>query len=138
VVNRLGRWYVAGRDRDRDAERVFRLSRIAGPVRFSGPAGSITVPADIDVRQVVRSFDSSPGRENTAVLRVRAGAGYGLRRYAAVPAVPAADGWDTVKVPYTELSYFADQVASFGADVVVIEPPDLRDAVIRRLKGALT
>ena len=138
VVNRLGHWYVAGRDRTRDAERVFRLSRIAGPVRFSGPPGSIAVPADIDVRQVVRSFDSPPGRENTAVLRVRAGAGYGLRRYEAVPAVRAADGWDTVHVPYTELSYFADQVASFGADVVVIEPPNLRDAVIRRLKGALS
>jgi proteasome accessory factor B len=137
VVNRLGRWYVAGRDRNRDAERVFRLSRIAGPVRFSGPAGSVTVPDDIDVREVVRSFDSSPGRESTAVLRIRAGAGYGLRRFATGPARPAADGWDTVSVPYSEPGYFADQVAWFGADVVVIDPPDLRDAVIRRLKGAL-
>jgi proteasome accessory factor B len=138
VVNRLGRWYVAGRDRDRDAPRVFRLSRIAGPVRFSGPAGTVTVPADIDVREVVRTFDSSPGRESTAVLRIRVGAGYGLRRYTAGPATAAADGWDTVSVPYSEPSYFADQVASFGADVVVVDPPDLRDAVIRRLKGALT
>ena len=31
VVNRHGRWYVAGRDRGRDATRVFRLGRIAGP-----------------------------------------------------------------------------------------------------------
>jgi proteasome accessory factor B len=137
VVNRLGRWYVAGRDRGRDAERVFRLSRVAGPVRFSGPAGSVTVPPGIDVREVVRTFDSFPGRESTAVLRVRAGAGYGLRRFATGPATPAADGWDTVSVPFSEPGYFADQVASFGADVVVIDPPDLRDAVIRRLKGAL-
>jgi predicted DNA-binding transcriptional regulator YafY len=28
-------------------------------------------------------------------------------------------------------------VAEFGADVVVVDPPDLRDAVIRRLKGVL-
>jgi hypothetical protein len=28
-------------------------------------------------------------------------------------------------------------VASFGADVVVLEPSDLRDAVIRQLKGVL-
>jgi proteasome accessory factor B len=158
VVNRHGRWYVAGRDRDRDATRVFRLGRIAGPVRFSGPAGSVTVPAGIDVREAVRSFDSSPGREQTAVLRVRAGAGYGLRRYAAGPATqrepatqpePAAqakavaaaaqtaDGWDTISVPFSDLGFFADHVASFGADAVVVEPPDLRDAVIRRLKGVL-
>ena len=33
VVNRRGRWYVAGHDRTRDAPRVFRLSRITGPVK---------------------------------------------------------------------------------------------------------
>jgi proteasome accessory factor B len=55
VVNRHGRWYVAGWDRGRDAVRVFRLSRIEGAVRFSGPPGSVTVPAGTDVREVVRS-----------------------------------------------------------------------------------
>jgi len=40
-------------------------------------------------------------------------------------------------VPFSEPGFFADQVAWFGADVVVLEPPDLRDAVIRRLKGVL-
>ena len=89
VVNRHGRWYVAGRDRGRDAVRVFRLGRIEGDVRFSGPPGSVTVPAGTDVREVVRTWDSVPPRENTAVLRVRPGAGYGLRRYATRP--PDAD-----------------------------------------------
>jgi proteasome accessory factor B len=142
VVNRHGRWYVAGQDRDRDAPRVFRLSRIAGPVRFSGPAGSVTMPPGTDVREVVRTMDSSPPREHTAVLRVRPGAAFGLRRYAvstdeAAAAAPAEDGWDTISVPYSEAAWFAEQVAWFGADAVVVEPPDLRDAVIRRLKGAL-
>ena len=138
VVNRLGRWYVAGRDRARDAERVFRLSRIAGPVRFSGPPGTVSVPDGIDVREVVRTWDSTPVRESSAVLRVRAEAGYGLRRHATVDtAAVSPDGWDTINVPFGDLTFFADQVASFGPDVVVLEPPDLRDAVIRRLKGAL-
>ena len=104
VVNRHGRWYVAGQDRGRDAPRVFRLSRIAGPVRFSGPAGSVTMPPGIDVREVVRTWDSAPARENTAVLRVRTGAGYGLRRYATGPADPAGEGWDTISVPFSEAS----------------------------------
>ena len=34
-------------------------------------------------------------------------------------------------------AWFAEHIASFGADVVVSEPADLRDAVITRLKGAL-
>jgi proteasome accessory factor B len=185
VVNRHGRWYVAGRDRGRDAARVFRLSRIEGDVRFAGPSGSVNVPAGTDVREVVRTWDSVPPRENTAVLRVRPGAGYGLRRYATGPAdadaspdlsapsssapsssapsssapsssapstsapstsagAPSAPsspagtgGWDTISVPYSDVGWFADHVASFGADVVVADPPDLRDAVIRKLKGVL-
>jgi proteasome accessory factor B len=142
VVNRHGRWYVAGRDRGRDAVRVFRLSRIEGTVRFSGPTGSITVPPGTDVREVVRGWDSAPPREQTAVLRLRPGAGYGLRRYG-VPAAAdvgggeATDGWDQIAVPFSDVGWFADHVASFGADVVVIDPPDLRDAVISRLKGVL-
>ncbi|MFC6713799.1 helix-turn-helix transcriptional regulator [Branchiibius cervicis] len=40
VVNHLGRWYVAGFDQDRQAPRVFRLSRIEGPVRRTGKPGS--------------------------------------------------------------------------------------------------
>src|SRR6266849_617824 len=48
VVNRHGRWYVAGFDRDKGEERVFRLSRIDGPVAFTGPPGSVIVPAGTD------------------------------------------------------------------------------------------
>jgi proteasome accessory factor B len=141
VVNRHGRWYVAGQDRGRDAVRVFRLSRIEGAVRFSGPTGSITVPPGTDVREVVRSWDSAPPREHTAVLRLRPGAGYGLRRNATSAADGAGgegtDGWDQITVAFSDVGRFADHVASFGADVVVIDPPDVRDAVISRLKGVL-
>src|SRR6478735_669865 len=44
VVSWHGRWYVAGHDRDRDATRVFRLSRIEGDVATDGPSGSVVVP----------------------------------------------------------------------------------------------
>jgi predicted DNA-binding transcriptional regulator YafY len=33
--------------------------------------------------------------------------------------------------------WYADYLASFGPDVTVLGPPDLREAVIRRLKGVL-
>jgi|ERR1022692_868159 proteasome accessory factor B len=138
VVNRHGRWYVVGHDRDRGEQRVFRLSRIDGPVTFTGPAGSVTVPEGTDVQQAVRAWDSAPPAPLTAVLRIRHGTGHGLRRRASSE-VPEAgnDGWDLVKAPFSEVGWHADYIASFGADVVVLEPVDLRDAVISRLKGAL-
>jgi proteasome accessory factor B len=137
VVNRHGRWYVAGRDRGRDATRVFRLGRIAGPVKFCGPAGSVTVPDGTDVRELVSDWDS-PAPERTAVLRVRTGTGVGLRRHAvSVRADDTGPGWDLVTTHFTDVAWFADYTAWFGPDVVVLDPPDLREAVIRQLKGVL-
>jgi proteasome accessory factor B len=138
VVNRHGRWYVAGRDRVRDATRVFRLGRIAGPVKFAGPPGSASVPDNADVRELVRDWDSVPARDHTAILRVRSGAGVGLRRYAvSVQPDESAPGWDLVTTRFGGVGSFADYIAWFGPDVIVLDPPDLREAVITRLKGAL-
>ncbi len=138
VVNRHGRWYVAGWDRGRSATRVFRLGRIAGPVKFCGPSGRVTVPDGVDVRELVRDWDSAPAQEHTALLRVRTGAGVGLRRHAvSVQADDTVEGWDLVTTRFGDLGWFADYAAWFGSDAVVLDPPDLREAVIRRLKGVL-
>jgi proteasome accessory factor B len=137
VVNRHGRWYVAGFDKDRAQERVFRLSRIDGPVTFTGPPGSVTVPPGTDVRNLVQASDGAPPSVRTAILRIRQDTGYGLRRRASSDR-PDKDGWDLVEVSFSEAGWYADYIASFGSDVVVIEPVDLREAVIGRLKGALT
>jgi proteasome accessory factor B len=134
VVNRHGRWYVAGHDMDRDAVRVFRLSRIEGAVSFSGPPGSVVVPAGTDVRELVRDWDSDPPAYRTATLRVRTGTGHGLRRQALAER-PDGGGWDTIEVSFHDIGWFSDYLASFGADVIAVDPPDLREAVIRRLKG---
>jgi proteasome accessory factor B len=137
VVNRRGRWYVVGRDRDRREQRVFRLSRIAGQVAFTGPAGSVSVPPGTDVRGAVRAWDTDAGPPRSCQLRIRAGAGYGLRRHAVSIVADAEPGWDLVEVNFTETGWWSEHIASFGADVVVLEPADLRDAVIGRLKGVL-
>ncbi len=138
VVNRHGSCYVAGQDTDRGEERVFRLSRIDGPVWFCGPRGSVTVPEGTDVRKAVRAWDIQPPPQRTCRLRLRRGAAHGLRRSAVsdTPA-PGQSGWDLVEVPFSDTGWFADHIASFGADVAVLEPADLRDAVIGRLKGVL-
>jgi proteasome accessory factor B len=138
VVNRRGRWYVVGLDLDRGEQRVFRLSRVSGPVSFAGPAGSVTVPPGTDVRGAVREWDTGLAPPHTCLLRIRAGTGHGLRRHAlSARPDPAEPGWELVEVSYTETGWWSEHIASFGADVVVLEPTDLRDAVIGRLKGAL-
>ncbi len=142
VVSRYGRWYVGGFDKDRGAARVFRLSRVKGPVSFAGPPRSFSVPAGTDVRDLVRSWGGQDPQQRTAVVQVRQGAGYGLRRWAAAPqqvsAAPGEPGWDRLEFPFSEVDWLAGHLASFGPDVVVVDPPDLREAVIGCLKAVLT
>jgi proteasome accessory factor B len=98
----------------------------------------VTVPDGTDVRELVRDWDSVPAAEHTAVLRVRAGAGVVLRRHAVSARPDDTDrGWDLVTTRFGDVGWFTDYVAWFGPDVVVLDPPDLRDAVIRKLKGVL-
>ena len=137
VVNRRGRWYVVGRDRDRREQRVFRLSRIAGEVKFTAPAGSVSVPPGIDVRAAVRDWDGEGPPQHTCRLRIRSGAGHGLRRHAVSVTPDLRAGWDLVEVHYTDTGWWSEHIASFGADVIVEDPVDLREAVIGRLKGVL-
>jgi proteasome accessory factor B len=137
VINSAGRWYVVGRDTDRGEQRVFRLSRIDGPVRLAGRPGTVTVPAGVDVRAAVRAWDGAPPVQRTGLLRVRRGTGLGLRQHAVSVRPASVPGWDEVEVRFTEPGWWSEQLASFGADVVVLEPADLRDAVIGRLKGVL-
>jgi proteasome accessory factor B len=139
VVNRRGRWYVAGYDRAREAPRVFRMSRITGPVKMVGPPGSVIVPEGADVRELVKDWDRTPPRDRTAVLRIRDGAGATLRRWAREiePETGAAAGWDRVTLSFADAGWYAEYLASFGPDIMVLDPPDLRDAVITRLKGVL-
>jgi predicted DNA-binding transcriptional regulator YafY/transcriptional regulator with XRE-family HTH domain len=76
-------------------------------------------------------------RDHTAVLRVRSGTGFGLRRHAVSVQAddrPGGQGWDLVATLFTDMGALAEYAASFGPDVVVLDPPDLREAVIARLK----
>src|SRR5664280_2309051 len=79
VVSWRGRWYVVGHDRDRDATRAFRLSRIQGGVQAVGRPGAVQPPAHVDLVAAVAARASSGGNR-TARLRVRPGAAVELRR----------------------------------------------------------
>jgi len=133
IVSWHGRWYVTGHDRDRGAVRSFRLSRVVGDVRPEGEAGTVHKPPDADIRAIVTHAYASEPSTQEATLRIRAGAAYPLRRRAQSIS-DEGDGWDRVVRRYAGDS-FAEYLASFGPDVVVLDPPDLRDAVVRQLRA---
>lgn len=130
-----GRWYLTGFDIDKGAPRVFRLGRIEGEVVLEGRPDSYEVPADHEPKAMIRTVaverDPQP-----AALRVRVGAGHSLRRRATTVA-PIDQTWSSVVADFTDTEAFADEISSFGPDVVVERPAELRQSVIRRLTGAL-
>lgn len=130
-----GRWYLTGYDLDRQAPRVFRLSRISGRVRMVGAPGAYEVPADHDP-QVMVSRSVPPAQHSPAILRVRVGRGHALRRRARSVG-DVDDDWSLLDVDYLDIDEFASQLASYAADVIVEQPAELRTAVLDRLRGAL-
>ena len=135
VTNRKGRWYVTGYDTGREAERVFRLSRIAGKVSKVGKKDAFEVPTDLDAQELIASTESIPDWA-PAILRVRTGKGHSLVRRARTVGV-VDDDWQLIDIEYDDVNVLASEVSSFGPDVVVEQPLELRDRVIERLRGAL-
>jgi proteasome accessory factor B len=133
ILSRRGRWYVVGHDRDRGATRVFRLSRVAGDVKPDGKPGSVVVPEGVDVRAHLHALIHDEPNSK-ARIRVRDGAGFWLRRRATSVA-PDGDGWDVLDVPYADDEALAEELTSYGAAVVALDPPELRAAVVRRLEA---
>ena len=121
----------------RGATRVFRLSRVAGPVRAVGRPGDVEVPVGIDLRAQVTSL--VPQRASAeAKVCARPASGLRLRRRATATRPGAGSGgWDELTVPYGDLEVLAEEIAGFGADVIAVAPRELRDAVVRRLRGVL-
>jgi len=137
VVVRDGGWYLLGHDQDRRAARAFKLTRVEGPVRATGPAGAFDIPADLDADALIGLRRPAPLRSAVLALRPeRAGALRARARVHGDETGGAVPGRDVVVVDFTSVRTIADEVAGYGDAVVVLDPPDVRAAVIDRLLAA--
>lgn len=140
VVSWRGRWYVVGHDRDRDAPRCFRLSRIVGEVRTIGKPGVVRRPDDVDLLTFVARTGDEPSSQTTPVrLWLAKDRAAGLRRRATVVGEQTIDNvpGDVVELELFNPDSAAGWIAGFGADAVVIEPELLRKGVRERLLAVI-
>ena len=139
LIASRGGWYLVGFDRDRQAPRVFRLSRIEGTVRVVGEPGAFVVPPDADPMALLDV--AQRGETRTAWLAVATDRAGALRSRAVLqepdPDLPSAPpGMDLVAVPYTRASDLADEITGYTDAVRVLAPTTLRESVLRRLRVA--
>jgi proteasome accessory factor B len=135
MTSAKGRWYVVGRDVGRDAPRMFKLSRILDRPKNASRPGAYSVPEHLDLRSLARSLNP---REPTAsaTLAIRSGKAPALRRRGtpAMTHAPLPSGFEIYSVGYSELHFLADEIVRYAADVIVLEPVELRDEVRRGLQ----
>lgn len=136
VVTARGRWYLVGHDRDRDATRIFRLSRIAD-VEPTGSGGEVTKPDGVDLRAVVEQTISDTGTGGTATIWLADGHATALRRIGRAAGRRSIGGreGDVIEVDIGVLDWLAREVAGYGAAALVLEPESLRRDVLDRLSA---
>lgn len=129
LVRFAGRWYVYGQDHGRGRPRTFLLSRVVGAVeptgeRFAAPPGNHAADALESLRAVAAA--------HTARIRIDEGTDAAARlvRRGTV----TADG--DLELHYADTALLADELASFGPELVVLGPSELADAVRDRLRTA--
>ncbi|SEH76305.1 proteasome accessory factor B [Mycolicibacterium rutilum] len=137
VLTDRGRWYLVGHDRDRDATRTFRLSRIGAEVTPIGPRGAVQRPKDANLREIVERAVGEWPSGGQARVWIADGRGTALRRRATATEPHTLDGrtGEVITIDVGMFDRLAREVASYGPDAVALEPQSLRDDVVARLRA---
>ncbi|MFG6445746.1 helix-turn-helix transcriptional regulator [Microbacterium sp. P06] len=130
LVEYEARWHVYGIDLGSDAERTFLLSRIIGEVVVTKDSFDAALRVDAGERALA-GLRKVAARQ-TALLAVHPGTEAALR----LNRRGTPEGQAT-RVPFVDVHVFADEIASYGPEVRVVEPDELRAQVIRRLEATL-
>ena len=127
LVSHEGRWHLYAHETASERAKTFLLRRIVSPVRVS-------------------QSPAAEAPENVTDLAVQSLEEVFQQQVATLGVTPHSDAWsvlssrrgtdiagETLRVHYTDLAIFADELTSLGDDVVVLDPPTLLDAVVGNL-----
>jgi len=129
LVDWEARWHLYSHDLDADGERTFLLSRIVGDVIATRERFDAALREGAGER-AQRGLEEVAARQS-ALLEVTPGTEAALRL--GRRGEPQAHG---IRVPYVDRHVLADELASYGPEVRVVDPPELRHAVVERLRAA--
>ncbi len=128
LIQHQGRWLLHAEDQDAGGTRNFLLRRVVSPVtttntKFSAFPPSATQAALDELDQI---WD-----DRITVVRVETGsdAATRLEKRRGTGRIDET----TLALHYSDFDLFADELAGYGPEVLVISPPEMRDAVRARL-----
>jgi predicted DNA-binding transcriptional regulator YafY len=127
-----GHWYLAGFDRTRDDERLYRVDRITGEVEVGDDAvaevGDVNDPSDL------RGWELGDGEPIRARMRIDAVQAAHARLLLG-PVEELDDGGVVAELSVRNEDAFRSFVLSFLDHAEVLEPAELRDGMIRWLEA---
>ncbi len=136
LLFRGGQFYLLGRAHERDALRVFRLSRIRGKVAYATKAEhDFKRPADFDPREYASRAEWQYGDPiATAEVWVSERIAWQVERnYGRFGEIAPAQDGVLLTTPYANARQLASWVLSLGEHVRVEGPPELVDTVAERV-----
>jgi proteasome accessory factor C len=137
---RNSQWYLVGRDHDRQAIRVYRISRIRGDLRFATRRErDFRVPADFDAAAYRDRATWQLGDiVGEATLHVAPSAAWLVDRlFGAFGTVDVADDRSArFTTPYASAGLLATWIIGMNGQVVPLGPPELVDDVTAALERA--
>ncbi|XBH22704.1 WYL domain-containing protein [Jonesiaceae bacterium BS-20] len=137
VAVRGGAWYLIGFDLDRDAPRVFRFSRFESKITTVKKAAPYEIPQDLDVDRLL-GIHAQPVAQKTATIALRTDRAQSLRlRGTQVASDPRLAEYEIFTLPYQHVGRLSEELAGYGDAVLVMEPAELRGAVIARLRAVV-
>ncbi len=135
VIDHGGRWYVVGRDVDKNAERIFRIDRVREVLQTGR---SFADPGPLDAARFQRTELFFPSGAETAVaIRFSpSAAAWALSRWGA-RATRLEGGAVEISIESASNAYAVQLTLSFAGEAEIIAPPAaraaLRDEVARAL-----
>ena len=129
LASRDGFWYFAGMDLDKGAIRTFRLDRVEGEIVVGKKNDSFEIPAGFDLFSHLDEGISA----KLATIDIRKGKAFALRKKAL--SVVEKGEWDQITIQYGDDATIIDSLLWHLDDVVVIEPSELRESVVKILSS---
>ena len=128
-----GYWYLIGMDLDRAAVRLFKLSRFIGELALSKKKNEFEIPLDFNVADHLPKVDVEIIK--SATIRIRKEAGILLRNRGQL--VSEENDFGTYEIAYENEVTFLRELIWHGVNVQIVEPAELKSALIDLLNGVL-
>ncbi|MHB1172784.1 MAG: helix-turn-helix transcriptional regulator [Lacisediminihabitans sp.] len=128
LIQHQGRWHLNAREPDTGMTKTFLLRRIVSQVSTTGK--TFAAPDGDQTEAALRELEAV-WNAHTAEVDVVPDSDAATRLHKRRGTTSTASG--TLLLHYSDENIFADELAGYGPEVLVISPPDVRAAVRSRL-----